>query len=184
MKAAQNILPPNVIVSLYKDSLVVVENEIKPKKTEENTSSILPNDTNTNEPTTTLKYLGDHHKKIMVIVNDPASVYLNETDFILLTTILNACRLTIADVALINIGQQKTSLHEMLTILPSTLVLAFDIEAKALKIKLPSTLYSLINLGETHLLFSAALSSMQGTGVEAKKEKAKLWAILKQIFQL
>jgi len=118
------------------------------------------------------------------VVNDPASVYLNESDFILLTSILNACRLTIADIALINIGNQKASLHEMLTKLPSLLVIAFDIDAKALKIKLPTTLYKTTPLGETNLLFSAALSTMQGTSADAKKEKGKLWTVLKQIFQL
>ena len=117
-------------------------------------------------------------------MNDPESVYLNETDFILLTSILNACRLTIADIALINIGNQKASLHEMLTKLPSLLVIAFDLDAKALKIKLPSTLYKTTPLGETNLLFSAALSTMQGTSLDAKKEKGKLWTVLKQIFQL
>jgi hypothetical protein len=131
-----------------------------------------------------IKYLGDHHKKILVVVNDPESVYLNETDFILLTSILNACRLTIADIALINVGNQKASLHEMLTKLPSLLVIAFDLDAKALKIKLPSTFYKITTLGETNLLFSAALSTMQGSSADAKEEKGKLWTVLKQIFQL
>jgi len=39
-------------------------------------------------------------------------------------------------------------------------------------------------LGETKILFSNALSTMQGTGVEAKQEKAKLWTVLKKIFEL
>ncbi len=184
MKDKKTILPPSVIVSLYKDSWVIAEKEIKPIKTEKNKSSKEQAIETSEHTTTTLKYLGDHHKKILVIVNDPDSVYLNETDFILLTSILNACRLTIADIALVNRGNQKPNLHEMLTKLPSTLVIAFDIEAKDLKIKLPTTLYKTIALGDTHLLFSAALSTMQGTGADAKKEKAKLWTALKQIFQL
>jgi hypothetical protein len=53
-----------------------------------------------------------------------------------------------------------------------------------LKIKLPSTLYKTTPLGETNLLFSAALSTMQGSSADAKKEKGKLWTVLKQIFQL
>jgi hypothetical protein len=186
MKVEKTILPPAVLVSLYKDSLVLAEKEIKPVQIAENKlpgkkQQTIPEATEMASP---IKYLGDHHKKILVVVNDPESVYLNETDFILLTSILNACRLTIADIALINIGNQKASLHEMLTKLPSLLVIAFDIDAKALKIKLPSALYKTTPLGETNLLFSAALSSMQGSSVDAKKEKGKLWTVLKQIFQL
>jgi hypothetical protein len=186
MNLEKTILPPSLLVSLYKDSLVLTEKEIKPEKITENKLPGKEQETITesNEMASPIKYLGDHHKKILVVVNDPASVYLNESDFILLTSILNACRLTISDIALINIGNQKASLHEMLTKLPSLLVIAFDIDAKALKIKLPSTLYKVTPLGETNLLFSAALSTMQGGSVDAKKEKGKLWTVLKQIFQL
>jgi len=186
MNLEKTILPPSLLVSLYKDSLVLTEKEIKPEKITENKLPGKEQETITesNEMASPIKYLGDHHKKILVVVNDPASVYLNESDFILLTSILNACRLTISDIALINIGNQKASLHEMLTKLPSLLVIAFDIDAKALKIKLPSTLYKVTPLGETNLLFSGALSTMQGGSVDAKKEKGKLWTVLKQIFQL
>ena len=186
MKVEKTILPPAVLVSLYKDSLVLAEKKIKPTKIAENKLPVKEQQTiaEATEMASPIKYLGDHHKKILVVVNDPESVYLNETDFILLTSILNACRLTIADIALINVGNQKASLHEMLTKLPSLLVIAFDIDAKALKIKLPSTLYKTTPLGETNLLFSAALSTMQGSSADAKKEKGKLWTVLKQIFQL
>jgi len=186
MKIEKTILPPAVLVSLYKDSLVLAEKKIKPIQIAENKLPGKEHETITEETEMAgpIKFLGDHHKKILVVVNDPESVYLNESDFILLTSILNACRLTIADIALINLGNQKASLHEMLTKLPSLLVISFDIDAKALKIKLPSTLYKVTPLGETNLLFSAALSTMQGSSVDAKKEKGKLWTVLKQIFQL
>jgi hypothetical protein len=45
-------------------------------------------------------------------------------------------------------------------------------------------LYKVTQLGDSHILFSNALSTMQGTGVEAKQEKAKLWTVLKKIFEL
>jgi hypothetical protein len=131
-----------------------------------------------------IKSLGEHKKKITVIVNDPNSVHLNEMDFILLTSILNACRLTIADIALVNITKQPAGLHQILQELPSTLVIAFAVDANQLKVKLPSTLYKVSQLGETHILFSNALSSMQGSGLESKQEKAKLWTVLKKIFEL
>ena len=92
--------------------------------------------------------------------------------------------MTIADIALVNIGKQPAGLHQILQELPSTLVIAFAVDANQLKVKLPSTLYKVSQLGETHILFSNALSSMQGTGIESKQEKAKLWTVLKKIFEL
>jgi len=209
MNESKIILPPVVLVSLFKDSLVLSENKINPALMEEQNANlaadqeafakknkkIVPSIESTikeevsvpeeaMEALTNFKYLGDHHKKIVVLVNDPVSVYLNEADFILLTSILNACRLTIADIALVNIGNQKAGLHQILHLLPSKLVIAFELDSKALKIKLPTQLYKVIPLGENNLLFSKSLASMQGTDANAKQEKAKLWAVLKQIFQL
>ena len=209
MKENKTILPPAVLVSLFKDSLVLPENKINPALIAQQNASLAADqeafakknkkkeptiESNTHEEGSipeemmetlaNIKYLGDHHKKIVVVVNDPASVYLNESDFILLTSILNACRLTIADIALVNLGNQKASLHQILNILPSKLVIAFELDSKALKIKLPTNLYKVIPLGESNLLFSKSLASMQGMDTHAKQEKAKLWAVLKQIFQL
>lgn len=173
------------LVNLYKESLVVIEDS--PSKS---TSSVEPvvevekqaiKQENWEGP---IKSLGEHHKKITVVVNDPNSVHLNESDFILLTSILNACRLTIADIALINLGKQPVGLHQILQEFPSTLLISFAVDATQLKVKLPNNLYKVTQLGDTHILFSNALSTMQGTGAEAKQEKAKLWTVLKKIFEL
>ena len=185
MSTDKTILSSSVLVDLYKDSLVVVEDiPLENKATVEQTLETKKEEIKEVKWEGPIKSLGEHNKKITVIVNDPNSVHLNEMDFILLTSILNACRLTIADIALINIGKQPVGLHQILQELPSTLVLSFAVDATQLKVKLPSTLYKITQLGETNILFSNALSTMQGTGVEAKQEKAKLWTVLKKIFEL
>ena len=197
MQEPKTILPAAVLVSLYKDTLVLpeieimsVENEAKAITTAigkeamaSTTSNEIVNEQKST-PTLPLKYLGDHLKKIAVIVNDPEAVYLNETDLGLLSSILNACKLTLADIALINIAQQPLSLHEIIETLPSQLILVFELTGAQLKIKLPTTLYKQIVLGETHILFSASLKSMQGADQTAKLEKSKLWNALKLLFKL
>ena len=232
MSNEKTILPNSVLVSLYKDTLVLPEiakkkPEIIPNplvspiaQTSSNkvaavsTSMDLPaanldtqattiaapsasmhvqiesdkdNNNTTNEPIKELgqiKYLGEHLKQVTIIVKDELAVYLNENDLTLLSSILSACKLTLADIALINVAQQKLSLHEILNVLPSKLVMIFDVSSTTLKIKLPTTLYKSIQLGDTYLLFSNSLSLMQGGDQSAKLEKGKLWAILKQLFQL
>ena len=197
MQDPKTILPAAALVSLFKDTLVLPEKEIKSKENEElalieaigkEAIATTPVHAVVNEqkatPPAPLKFLGDHLKQIMVIVNDPSAVHLNETDLGLLSSILNACKLTLADIALINTAQQPLSMHEMLTTLPSQLVLAFDLSATQLKIKLPTTLYKPIVLGDTHILFSSSLQSMQGADQTAKLEKSKLWNALKLLFKL
>jgi hypothetical protein len=193
----KTILPAAVLATLFKDTLVLPEKEIKSVENKENAMvsaigkeaiATTPANEVINEfkSTTTvpIKYLGDHLKKIIVIVNDANAVHLNETDLGLLSSILNACKLTLADIALINIVQQPLALHEILITLPSQFVIGFDINSTQIKIKLPTTLYKPIVLGETEILFSNSLQSMQGADQNAKIEKSKLWNALKILFKL
>jgi hypothetical protein len=193
----KTILPAAVLATLFKDTLVLPEKEIKSVENKENAMvSAIGKEAIATKPanevinefksTTTvpIKYLGDHLKKIIVIVNDANAVHLNETDLGLLSSILNACKLTLADIALINIVQQPLALHEILITLPSQFVIGFDINSTLIKIKLPTTLYKPIVLGETEILFSNSLQSMQGADQNAKIEKSKLWNALKILFKL
>jgi hypothetical protein len=193
----KTILPAAVLATLFKDTLVLPEKEIKSVENKENAMvsaigkeaiATTPANEVINEfkstPTVPIKYLGDHLKKIIVIVNDANAVHLNETDLGLLSSILNACKLTLADIALINIVQQPLALHEILITLPSQFVIGFDINSTQIKIKLPTTLYKPIELGETEILFSNSLQSMQGADQNAKIEKSKLWNALKILFKL
>ncbi len=216
MSNEKTILPNSVLVSLYKDTLVLPELAQKKPEIISNTlvSPIAQAPANTqvtniDTPSTTkhvesetdkgannnatsepikelgqIKYLGEHLKQVTIIVKDELAVYLNENDLTLLSSILSACKLTLADIALINVAQQKLSLHEILNVLPSKLVMIFDVTSTTLKIKLPTTLYKSIQLGDTYLLFSNSLSLMQGGDQSAKLEKGKLWTILKSLFQL
>lgn len=198
MKEDKIILPSAALVSLYKDTLVLPEKEIiTPEKEEKALNTLIGQDAIANTtaheklneekavtPAAPLKFLGDHLKKITIVVQDPEAVHLNEADLGLLSSILNACKLTLADIALINIAKQPCSLQDILETLPSVLVIAFEVNSSQLKIKLPATLYQPMVLGETHLLFSSSLGSMQPTEPNAKIEKSKLWNVLKILFKL
>lgn len=187
MKEVKNKLPNSVLVNLYKESLVLGIGTLNVDKKaptspplEEKNAAIVAEET----LSVPIKFLGEHQKKILVLVQDPDAVHLNERAFDLLTSILNACKLTIADIALINVANKNFSLHQILTQVPSEFVFVFDINPTQLKIKLPTKLYTPILLGETQLLFSNNLSQMQGIDQASKIEKTKLWTALKLIFKL
>ena len=187
MKEVKNKLPNSVLVNLYKESLVLgAALENVDKKAPETLPLEERNEAAEAEDTLTapIKFLGEHQKKILVLVQDVDAVHLNERAFDLLTSILNACKLTIADIALINLANKNFSLHQILTQVPSEFVLVFDILPTQLKIKLPTKLYTPILLGATQLLFSNNLSQMQGIDQASKIEKTKLWTALKLIFKL
>ena len=175
MKEATNKLPNSVLVNLYKESIVL---GIAPVNVDKKAQ------TEDNSPIKPIQFLGAHQKKILILVQDTNALHLNEGDFDLLIAILNACKLTMADIALINLANTNYSLHQILTQAPSDMVLVFDIHPTQLKIKLPNKLYTPILLGTTQLLFSNNLSSMRGIDQTSKIEKTKLWTALKLLFKL
>jgi len=128
MSNEKTILPNSVLVSLYKDTLVLPElakkqPEIIPNPLDAQIKTLDAQATTTEVQTETdkdnssindsrqIKYLGEHLKQVTIIVKDELAVYLNENDLTLLSSILSACKLTLADIALINVAQQKLSLH-------------------------------------------------------------------------
>ena len=95
MQDPKTILPAVALVSLFKDTLVLPEKEIKSIENEvkaaitakgkQDLAITSSNEAVNEEQSATpipIKYLGDHVKKIIVIVHDIEAVYLNETDLL------------------------------------------------------------------------------------------------------
>ena len=81
-------LPPFLAGELYRNSLVDLDSKQLKNK------SLKGNDG--------LVYLGSNKKNILLIVNEENAVYLAEEDLNFLIDILTACKLSLADTALIN----------------------------------------------------------------------------------
>ena len=87
-------LPPFLIQDLYRDHLID-DNNIK------SGFDILKNEQ--------IQYLGKNEKKILVIVKEENVPFLQDNDLNFLIGILHACKLSMADIALVNI---KNGLHK------------------------------------------------------------------------
>ena len=85
MKEVKNILPNSVLVNLYKESLVL---GVAPANVDKKAKSSAPvEEKNTaiaeEEPLIApIKFLGEHQKKILVLVQDMDAVHLNERAFL------------------------------------------------------------------------------------------------------
>ena len=89
MKEVKNNLPNSVLVNLYKESLVL---GVTPANVDKKAPASSPVEEKnaaiaTEEPLTApIKFLGEHQKKILVLVQDPDAVHLNERAFDLFYT--------------------------------------------------------------------------------------------------
>ncbi len=159
-------LPPFLIADLYKDSLVQLDvpSEIKP------IVAALDD----------LKFLGTHQQYITILVNEPNAVHINEQDLSFLVAILQACKLTLADVAILNICQQPTSYQELQSKMQSKTLILFGISTDSVKLPINFPNYQIQQFNQQSYLIAPPLRQLAAQ----KEEKLLLWGSLKKLFNI
>jgi hypothetical protein len=124
-----------------------------------------------------VKYLGENQKNIALFIQNENEAYLNDELFNLLTNILNACKLGMQDVSLINVfSAPSLTFPDWQTAVKIERSIVFGIAPEQLGLS-DIPLYQLVTVNGTTLLFSDELSLIGSD----KVLKARLWAGLKQL---
>lgn len=127
-----------------------------------------------------VNFLGRNEKGILILVSKDDAVYLPDGELNFLTTILSACQLSLADVAIVNWKTAQTDLEPLQQQLATRFILLFDVSPleAGLPINFPHFQIQQFN-GRTYLS-SPALA-------EVEKEvtiKRQLWPSLKKMFSI
>src|ERR1700761_3571638 len=114
-----------VVDELFKNNLVVITSEViapgepgkiapdeaAPVETAARTAAPTPKTAAPTEaPSTGYKFLGGNKKNISILVNSPGSAFLPDNQLTFLPKILEACRMNIGDVAIINTASAPVSI--------------------------------------------------------------------------
>ena len=161
-------LPASVIQDLYKKSLVLSGNK------EEKKAQI---------PSATVSFnvLGDNLQKILILVSDNEALYLPDEQLSFLMGILTACKLTMQDVAILNIEKNKAiSYTNLTTTLKSEKIILFGVETSKISLPLQFPAYQIQSYNNQVYLSAPLLTVLQND----KAEKTKLWLCLKQLFSI
>jgi hypothetical protein len=186
-------LPPFMLADLYRDNLVLIENELKTSKstgktkTEKaagpespvNTKDTVQNLAGTGKP---LSWLGNNNRNISIVVNDAQAIHLQDELVNILSAILSACKLNLADVAIVNTSTQPVTDTLIRQELSPRVVLLFGVETTAVDLPFSIPMYKTQAFNNCTYLQVASLEKMSGTSNEAKLEKSRLWVCLKTIF--
>lgn len=130
------------------------------------------------KPLAKVKFLGENQKNIVLFIQNENGAYLNDELFNLLANILNACKLSMQDVALVNIAQLTAmSLPGWQQTITMRQCVFFGIAPASLGLE-PLPAYQIHTAGGIQLLFSDPLESIAAD----KTLKGKLWNGLKQLF--
>lgn len=161
-------LPGIVLAELYKKSLVFIDEDISQKdisKPEE-------------------QYLGDYQKKIIVLVNEPDDIYLSDANRNFLSGILNACKLNLEQVALINFNNNHVSFQQLKKEMKPEFLLSFGVSALQIELPFSMPYYQVQQYDNCSITTAPSLSNLNNETATAITEKKKLWKSLQKMFNI
>ena len=130
---------------------------------------------------TSISFLGNNQKKIAILVNSEAAIYLPDDELNFLLGILTACKLSMADIALVNLAKNPDMVYPALSEqLKAEKVFLFGLNAARIELPLQFPHYQVQQFNNQVYLSSLSLSELQAN----KEEKMKLWNCLKIIFSI
>ena len=173
-------LPAFAVADLYQTTLVgnttsVVEKEAVTEKIKAPVSLVAEPG---NEPA--WRSLGNNKKNILIIVNNKEAVHLPDSELQFLTGILGACKLSLADVAIVNINDQPAGYKELTGFFKSRVVFLFDVDPASFGLPMNFPHYQIQAFANNSFLYSPSLKDLENDRVE----KSKLWVCLKRLFNL
>lgn len=131
-----------------------------------------------------MRWLGENNSAVTLVVNYTNETFMPDAQLQFLTKILEACKLNLGDVALVNAaksGVSSAAIKEQLR--PAKLILfGVDADQIGLPIRFPEFKLQAYD-GTTYLQLPAA-DKMNGTDAESKLLKSKSWVCLKSLFNV
>ncbi|MEO7044376.1 MAG: hypothetical protein ABI091_03655 [Ferruginibacter sp.] len=126
-------------------------------------------------------FLGGNKKNILLIVTDSNNAYLPDNDLNFLMGILGACKLTMADVALVNCFSKKDMDYKSLgeNFSPHKIIF-FGTEPSSLDFPLQFPNYQLQKYNHQVYLAAPTLALL----AKDVSEKKQLWGCLKTLFEI
>jgi hypothetical protein len=188
-------LPPSVLADMFPVHLVLLSEDrlAEPKAPPAATSrpSEEPTETSASESIlqeekpkveSTPKILGNYHRKVLVLVHDAAAVHCNDADFELLTKILSAIKLTINEIALVNLAHFSGDYFALAGGDPPVVAIFLGIEPADRGVPMRFPQFQVQPWGKTTFLYAPSLAEMNGNSAQQLEWKKSLWSALKRIF--
>jgi hypothetical protein len=129
-------------------------------------------------------YLGENKKQVTIVVNQSSIAFLTDDQFTLLTSVLKACKLNMADVSIVNLANSAKNFTQLHQTLNTRFLLLFDVATSAIDLPFSIPLYQLQSYDQCQILQATSLNTMLGEEKAAKDEKMKLWNGLRKMFSL
>ena len=135
-------------------------------------------------PPAPYKFLGNNRRQVAIVVHSPGTPFLPDNQLSFLTKILEACRMNIGDIAIVNAASAPVVISELRSQLKPTTVLLFGLEPTAIKLPINFPVFRLQPYDDCTYLSAPALSLLVQNSDDSKLLKTKLWVCLKTLFNV
>jgi hypothetical protein len=173
-------LPAFVLSELFSNSLVYTGEKIINDRPKANIISSAKKE----GLSTKRNYLGNYQKEVIVLVNDENNTYLSDDALEFLTGILGACKLNLADIALINFNKTPVDFTQLKKEMKPGYLLLFGINAVQVQLPFAMPDYQVQQYDNCRIVSAPGLQLLNQSTPEIKAEKTKLWKSLQKMFSI
>ena len=125
--------------------------------------------------------LGGNAKKVLIVVSEEKEPFLPDSELTFLTSILTACKLNLADIALVNFEKMEQKDYKALVqYFNSRVVLLFNVSPLQFGLPINFPHFQIQEFNKCTYLFAPELRLVESD----KQLKKELWTSLKNIFGL
>ena len=124
------------------------------------------------------KYLGDYKKGILIIVRYNNEPYLPDQQLNFITSVLNACKLNLGDVAILNTAHGLFSHKDLQEKFKSRFAILFGLTPEEFEMPLSFPEFQVQAFNNCTFLHTPVLEALEAD----KVLKSKLWVCLKKMF--
>lgn len=165
-------LPGSVITTLYTTPVYHLQDP---------TSQVLPGKINEPAP---LPVLGNNVQYTTLVVSYEDEAFIPERHLAFISKMLNACKMTLADVAIVNNKNQDLRYPELVKQLSPKQLLLFGMEPAAIGLPLSFPELTVQSYNNCNMVHAPTLDMLNHEGDDATPLKKRLWNCLKQMFPI
>ncbi len=166
-------LPEAAIAALYKDVLVLPEATVhEPQKITEKPLA----------DADSYAFLGQNLKKIVLLQSSPGLAFLPEHHLHFLSKMLEACKMTLADTAIINQHSKPVEIAALKSQLNPQTIILFGLEPTEIRLPFNIPPFKIQEYDQCRYLCAPELNILNQDTEEGKLLKSKLWVCLRKLF--
>ncbi|MBS1974774.1 MAG: hypothetical protein JST13_10510, partial [Bacteroidetes bacterium] len=130
------------------------------------------------------KFLGGNKKNILILVKSSDAVFVDDDQLSFLTKLLEACKLNVGDVAILNNEKEELVINKLKEQLRPKRIILFGNSPGSLKLPIEFPMFKLQQYDGSTYLYAPSLKELDVDTTEGKILKSKLWVCLKNLFEL